>query len=91
MWPRTPEDMIDHLNAGYSTSLLVIIDTITTSGLESGFLTNPGLKTVCKWLEIIGQLIETRCSDISPTVRTKKTEKNSENQRKALRNRAIKT
>lgn len=36
MWPGTPKDMIDHLIAGYSTSLVVLIDTITSSGLNSG-------------------------------------------------------
>lgn len=42
MWPGTPEDMIDHRIAGYSSALVVLIDTITCSGLNSGLLTNPG-------------------------------------------------
>lgn len=29
MWPGTPKDMIDHLIAGYSTGLVVLINTIT--------------------------------------------------------------
>lgn len=53
MWPRTPKDMIDHLIAGYSTRLVVLINTITTSGLKSGLLTNPDLKKICKWLVIV--------------------------------------
>lgn len=36
MWPGTPEDMIDHLIAGYSTGLVVLIDTITDSGSNGG-------------------------------------------------------
>lgn len=34
MWPGTPKDMIDHLIARCSTSLVVVIDTITHSGLS---------------------------------------------------------
>lgn len=34
MWPGTPKDMIDHLIARYSTSLVVVIDTITHSGIS---------------------------------------------------------
>lgn len=44
MWPGTPKDMIDHLLAGYSTGLVVFIDTITSPGLNSGLLTNPDPK-----------------------------------------------
>lgn len=44
MWPGTLKDMIDHLIAGYSTGLVVLIDTITSSGLNSGLLTNPNPK-----------------------------------------------
>lgn len=44
MWPGTPKDMIDHLIAGYSTGLVVLIDTITSSGLNSGLLINPDPK-----------------------------------------------
>lgn len=39
--PGLLKDMIDHLIAGYSTSLVVLIDTITSSGLHSGLLMNP--------------------------------------------------
>lgn len=44
MWPGTSKDMIDHLIAGYSTGLVVLIDTITSSGLNSGLLTKPDPK-----------------------------------------------
>lgn len=44
MWPGTPKDMIDHLIAEYSTGLVVLIDTITSSGLNSSLLTNPDPK-----------------------------------------------
>lgn len=44
MWPGTPKDMIDHLISGYSTGLVVLIDTITSSGLDTGLLTNPDPK-----------------------------------------------
>lgn len=44
MWPRTPKDMIDHLIAEYSTGLVVLIDTITSSVLNSSMLTSPDPK-----------------------------------------------
>lgn len=44
MWPGTPKDMIDHLIAEYSTGLVVLIDTITSPGLNSSLLTNPDPK-----------------------------------------------
>lgn len=40
MWPGTPEDMIDHLTAEYSTGLVVLINTISSSGSNGSLLTN---------------------------------------------------
>lgn len=55
MWPGTPKDMIDHLISGYSTGLVVLIDTITSSGLDSGLLPNqdPKKERCENWLQIL--------------------------------------
>lgn len=48
-WPRTAEDMIDRLIAGYSTGLGVLIDTITYSGFHSGAVNRQAAGMTYAW------------------------------------------